>query len=886
MKTTNEIREDFLKYFEGQGHLRQASSSLIPVGDPTLLLTNAGMVQFKAYFSGEAEPPNRRLTTSQKAFRVIDIEEVGDATHLTLFEMLGNFSIGDYFKEGAVEFALDCFESVMGLPKERFAATVHDTDDEAEAIWKRAGIPSERIFRFGDADNWWGPPIHGEEGPCGPCSELHYDFGADRGCGRPDCGPNCENALESGGECNRYVELWNLVFMQFYHHLDGSRTPLPAPSIDTGMSLERLAVVLQGVDTIYETDLFTPIIARVKGLSGQEYGDDPDKSYIMRIVAEHGRSVAFLLADGVVPGNEGRGYVLRRIIRRAIRHGRRLGLQDIFLGKVASVAIEIMGDAYPELRNHEEFILTALRLEEEKFQRAYENGSAILADAMKSGGALPGEVVFKLWDTYGFPVEMTREIAVEAGVDVDMDAFEKEMEAQRQRARAAGQFGGGDRAKIRQYESLGVGGTGFLGYEQLATSSVVVGLIANGEVVNEANEGDEVEVALVETPFYPEGGGQVGDAGDISGANGKVGVDDTQTVMPGLIMHIGKVVKGKVSLGDAVDAHVNPSRREDAARNHTATHLLHAALRQVLGSHVRQAGSLVAADRLRFDFSHVEAMTVEEIQAVQLLVNEKIRQNATVHRSEGTYTEAIRKGALAFFGDKYDETVRLVEIANGTTFSFEVCGGTHVGHTGELGTVLVLGESSIGAGMRRIEAVSGRGAELLVRERFGASAAAATLLGTAAMDIETRVQALLDEVDSLRREKAALEMRLSLQAASDMLDSTQDVEGVSVLSRRVDVSNADALREMGDFLRDKLGSGVVALGTVIGDRPQLLVMVTPDLVEAGLDAVAIARGAAKPIQGGGGGRPEVAQAGGRNADGLDDAMGLVGELVRGAGAGK
>jgi len=970
LKTTNEIREDFLKYFEGQGHLRQASSSLIPVGDPTLLLTNAGMVQFKAYFSGEADPPNRRLTTSQKAFRVIDIEEVGDATHLTLFEMLGNFSIGDYFKEGAVEFALDCFDSVMGLPKEKFAATVHDTDDEAEAIWKRAGIPPERIFRFGDKDNWWGPPIHGEEGPCGPCSELHYDFGADRGCGRPDCGPNCENGMESGGACNRYVELWNLVFMQYYHHLDGTRTPLPAPSVDTGMGLERLAIVLQGVETIYETDLFTPIIARVEEISGLKYGDDPDNSYAMRVVAEHGRSTAFLLADGVVPGNEGRGYVLRRIIRRAIRYGRRLGLEEVFLGKVASVVIEMMGDAYPELRNHEEFVLTALRSEEEKFLRTLDQGMDLLVNpdngtmtsrviskeyfekflgnleaakkdrtdadlasdlskgigyhtedfvqpimkpAIHDGLTLPfqelsprvvagdhdaqesawmllstnsASEVFLLHDTFGFPAELTREIAAEKGQRVDLAAFEEEMEAQRQRARAAGQFGGGDRAKIRQYESLGVGGTGFLGYEQLTTSSVVVGLIANGEVVSEASEGDEVEVALVETPFYPEGGGQVGDAGDISGAGGKVSVDDTQTVMPGLIMYIGKVVKGKVSLGDAVDAHVNPSRREDAARNHTATHLLHAALRQVLGSHVRQAGSLVAANRLRFDFSHVEAMTVDEIQAVQLLVNEKIRQNATVYRSEDTYTEAIRRGALAFFGDKYDETVRLVEIANGTTFSFEVCGGTHVGHTGELGTVLVLGESSIGAGMRRIEAVSGRGAELLVRERFAASAAAASLLGTAAMDIETRVQALLDEVDSLRREKAALETRLSLQAASDMLDSREDVDGVSVLSRRVDVSNADALREMGDFLRDKLGSGVVALGTVIGDRPQLLVMVTPDLVEAGLDAVAIARGAAKPIQGGGGGRPEVAQAGGRNADGLDDAMGLVGGLVREAGAGQ
>ena len=441
MKTTKEIREAFLRYFEGQGHLRQASSSLIPVGDPTLLLTTAGMVQFKAYFSGEIEPPNRRLTTAQKAFRVVDIDEVGDATHLTLFEMLGNFSIGDYFKDGAVGFALECFDSVMGLSKERFAATIHHTDEEASALWERVGIPQERIFEFGDNDNWWGPA--GDEGPCGPCSELHYDFGAYRGCGRPDSGPNCENETESGGGCNRYVELWNLVFMQFYQHLDGTRTPLPVPSVDTGMGLERLAVVLQGVETIYETDLFRPIIARIEGVSGLKYDDGPETTYAMRVVAEHGRSAAFLLADGVVAGNEGRGYVLRRIIRRAILHGRRLGLQDAFLGKIASIVIEKMGDVYPELFNHEEFITTALRLEEEKFQRAYENGSAVLTDAMKSGGTLPGGIVFKLWDTYGFPVEMTREIAKERGIEIDLKAFEEEMEEQRQRARAAGQFGGG-----------------------------------------------------------------------------------------------------------------------------------------------------------------------------------------------------------------------------------------------------------------------------------------------------------------------------------------------------------------------------------------------------------------------------------------------------------
>ena len=876
-KTSDEIRESFLKYFESQGHLRAASSSLIPVGDPTLLLTNAGMVQFKPYFSGETEPPNRRLTSSQKSFRVVDIEEVGDATHITMFEMLGNFSIGDYFKEGAVAFALECFDDVMGLPKEKFAATVHHTDDEAHEIWVRAGIPPERIFRFGDDDNWWGPA--GAEGPCGPCSELHYDNGPGRGCEREDCGPNCTNTTASGGACYRYVELWNLVFMQFYHHLDGTRTPLPSTGVDTGMGLERLTAVLQGVDTIYKTDLFAPILDKVGEITGAEYGADPETDYAMTVVAEHGRSAAFLLADGVVPGNEGRGYVLRRVIRRAIRHGRRLGLEDPFLGEIAAVVADRMGSVYPELRNNREFVLTSLRLEEEKFQQAYENGYAALTEAMKSGD-LSGATVFRLWDTYGFPVEMTQEIADEAGLEVDMEGFEREMAAQRERARASAKFGA-DRVKIRLYESLGVGGTKFLGYQQVRADSVVVGMVSGDGVVSKATEGDEVELAVMETPFYPEGGGQVGDAGDIVGPNGRIAVTDTQTVMPGLIMHFGRVVDGTVSQGDSVDAIVDPIRREDTARNHTATHMLHAALRQVLGSHVRQAGSLVAPDRLRFDFSHVTAMTPGEIEDVQLLVNEKIRENVGVRKSEDRYTRAIERGALAFFGDKYDDTVRLVEIANGDTFSFEVCGGTHVHHTGELGSVFVLGESSIGTGMRRIEAVSGRGAETVVRDRFRAQDSVAARLSTTPMETEERVGSLLEEMESLRRENEALERRLALQAAETMLDAAEDVEGVPVLAHRVDAAGADAMREMGDWLRSKMGSGVVALGTVANDRPQLVVMVTPDLVERGFDAVAIARGAAKAIGGGGGGRPDVAQAGGRRADGLDAALRSVADLVRG-----
>ena len=780
----DEIREAFLAYFEARGHSRMASSSLIPVGDPTLLLTSAGMVQFKPYFTGEAEPSNRRLTTSQKCFRTPDIEEVGDATHNTLFEMLGNFSIGDYFKSGAVDFAIELMTEGYGIPLSKFAAAIHDSDEETRGLWMAKGIPAERVYSFGDDENWWGPA--GDEGPCGPCSELHYDYGAEHGCLKDDCTPNCANIMDNGDVCDRYVELWNLVFMQYYHHLDGSRANLPAPSVDTGMGFERLVRILQGVDTAYETDLFTPIIAAVERVSGKRY-DNPDDTYAIRVVAEHGRSVTFLIADGVVPGNEGRGYVLRRVIRRAIRYGRRLGIEDNFLGEIADATIEKMGKVYPELVNNREFILTVLRLEEERFKQAFQNGYNLLTDALDGVDTLDGGTMFRLWDTYGFPVEMTQEIAREQGVAVDDEGFEREMEAQRQRGRASAQFGD-ERAKIRLYESLGVGATQFLGYERLSASSPVVGLIADDEVVSEAAAGQSVEVVLVQTPFYAEGGGQVGDAGRLIAPDGSVEVHDTQVVMPDVIVHFGKVVDGAVRLGDSVEALVDPMRREDTARNHTATHMLHAALREVLGAHVRQAGSLVAPDRLRFDFSHVQPVTEDEMWQVQFLVNEKIRQNADVQRDEDTYASAIQRGALAFFGDRYGERVRLIEIANGDTFSFEVCGGTHVHRTGEVGSVYILGESSIGAGMRRLEAVSGRAAERLVWERFGNEERLSRMLQTTPPELEGRVNDLLDENDSLRRQLQALERQNSLQAAEILLDSKQDVNGVAVLAARTPAS--------------------------------------------------------------------------------------------------
>ena len=876
--TSDEIREAFLKYFEDKGHLRVQSSSLIPVGDPTLLLTIAGMNQFKPYFSGQQTPPRQRLTSAQKCFRTPDIDIVGDATHNTLFEMLGNFSIGDYFKNEAIEYALEFLTGKLNLPEEKFYITIHHTDDEAQEIWENIGVPKERIYRFGDEDNWWGPPIHGSEGPCGPCSELHYDFGSDRGCLKNDCAPNCENLMSTGEKCTRFVELWNLVFMQYYHHPDGTREKLPAPSIDTGMGLERATIVMQDVETMYETDIFASLIAQVCSISGHKYGEDLETDYAIRAIAEHTRSSTFLTADGVVPGNEGRGYVLRRVIRRAIRLARKLGLEESFMSPIAESVIVKMKATYPELYNHKEFILSVLKLEEERFQQAFENGFTMLEEAMENSSTLEGDLVFKLWDTYGFPVEMTQEIGAERNITVDMTGFEKEMEAQKNRARSHAQFDG-DHARVRLYEELGVGNTNFTGYETLNGKSVVVGLISMGLSVTEVSQGEELQLVLRETPFYAEGGGQVGDGGTIGNSECEIAVHDTKEVIPGLIVHYGILSKGTISIGDTVQSHVDPIRRDDTARNHTATHMLHAALRHVLGPHVRQAGSLVTASRLRFDFSHIKAVTPEEMWQVQFLVNEKIRHNAEISRSEDTYSGAIEKGALAFFGDKYGDTVRLVEIANGETFSFEVCGGTHVNQTGEVGAVYILGESSIGAGMRRIEAISGREAERLVWQNMQRDSRIADILQTAPSDIEERVIAISEQIFSANNQIQQLERQMSALAATALLDEVQIVNEIKVLISVTEDPTVELLRSTGDWLRDKLGTGVVAIGSIVNGNPMVVCMITPDLVEKGMNAAHMVQEVAKIIGGGGGGRPESAQAGGKDSNKLREALSIVPGMI-------
>ena len=867
------IRRRFLEYFQGKGHTIMPSSSLVPAGDPTLLFTSAGMVPFKPYFMGEATPPSKRMTSCQKSFRTSDVEEVGDHKHLTFFEMLGNFSIGDYFKKDAIAWAWEFVTQEFKLDPERLYVTIYLDDEVAFQHWTQdIGVPTERIYRYGDKDNWWGPA--GNEGPCGPCSEIHYDGGIEKGCGTPECHPN--------HECERFVELWNLVFMQFYQDQQADRTPLPSPSIDTGLGLERAAAILQGKHSVYETDLFRPIVQRVCQISGKEYGHDRDTDYALRVVAEHGRAAAFLIADGVVPGNGGRGYVLRRIIRRAIRYGRRLGLEEPFFTQIAEAAIQRFQDTYPGLATQRDFIMRVVGLEEEGFAQTYERGMGLIEGLLGSNQEkvdIPAIEAFTLYDTYGFPPELTAEIAREHGLDVDMEGFEREMEAQRQRGRAAHAFSGA-MEMLPTYENLGVDRVQFVGYQNLHQASVVTALLVDEAPVGHATQGQEVEVVLAESPFYAEGGGQVGDVGTISGPNGRVQVEDTQAPVAGLIVHRGVVEEGDISLGDQVEARVDPTRRLDAARNHSGTHLLHAALRQVLGPHVRQAGSLVAHDRLRFDYSHVSPLSREELLDIQGLANRKVQENLEVRTRESSYAEAVQEGALAFFGDRYGDVIRIVEMSNGERFSMEVCGGTHVAATGQVGPLFVVSESSIGGGMRRVEALTGRAAEQLFVERTALLESISRKLETPVVDLEARLDSFIQDAGALRKRLETLERENLRREAVDILTKVKDVDGVKVLAVRTSATSPESMREMGDWLKTRLTSGVIVLAYVLNDRPALVAMVTSDLVERGFHAGNIARETALVMEGSGGGRPDMAQAGGKRADKLDEALRQVPELVR------
>ncbi|HUV43238.1 MAG TPA: alanine--tRNA ligase [Dehalococcoidales bacterium] len=868
---SDEIRSAYLKFFQDRGHKVVPGISLIPHGDPSLLLTSAGVVPFKDYFAGRAKPPSRRMASCQKCFRTTDIEFVGDATHCTFFEMLGNFSVGDYFKKEAISWAWEFVTEYLKLPTERLWINIFLDDDEAFDCWREVGVAAERINRLGEEDNFWGPA--GSSGPCGPDSEIFYDFGEEFGCGKESCAPGCD--------CARFTEIWNLVFTQFDQDEEGNRTPLPSRNIDTGMGLERTAVVMQGKTSIYETDLFLPLIERIQELSGKRYGADATADHAMRVVAEHGRAVTFLIADGVMPSNEGRGYVLRRLLRRATLFGLRLGLDKPFLGEVAAVTVGLMGHLYPELRDRQNFMPRVIELEETGFSDTLKTGLEVLEGIIEEAGGkgdISGEDAFRLYDTYGLPVELTKEVATERGLYVDMEGFTQEMAAQRERAKGAQKFDISDEDLAVIAELVSVRETPFVGYDSLEHRSRIIGLLSDGASAEELTEGEEGSIILESTPFYGEMGGQVGDTGEIRGDSARFLVSGAVRITPDIIAHRGRVAVGSLTVGDDVEAVVDRDRRLDIARNHTATHLLQAALRQVLGDEVQQRGSLVAPDRFRFDFSYLTTMLPEETQRVQSIVNERIRQNLEVRAEEMPYKEAIEQGATALFDEKYGDTVRVVKSGE-PVVSAELCGGTHVLSTGQIGPFLITSESSIGSGLRRIEAVTGRVAEQLIEQRFSELDRIAQSVGASADEVEEKVSGLVAELESERKRSLVLEREMSRKVAEELLSRAEVVKGVTVLVAEVRPFPQQVLREMSDFLRDRLKSAVVVLGTVHGDRPAFLVAVTPDLVEKGYNAGDIVKQVARVTGGGGGGKPTMAQAGGRDKDKLGEALRLVKDLV-------
>ncbi len=869
--TGSEIRKRFLDYFASKGHRVVASSPLVPQNDPTLLFTNAGMVQFKDVFTGQEKRDYSRAATCQKCLRVSgkhnDLENVGrTARHHTFFEMLGNFSFGDYFKRDAIRFAWEFLTDHMGLDPDRLWITIYEEDDEAEELWlAETPVPAERIVRCGEKDNFW---AMGDTGPCGPCSEIHYDQGPGiYPCPDPDrCGPECD--------CDRFLELWNMVFMQFERAPDGTMEPLPKPSIDTGMGLERVTAVVQKVRSNYETDLFRPLIDFTAGLAGVAYGQGGEPDVSLRVVADHIRATAFLIADGVLPSNEGRGYVLRRIMRRAMRHGRMLGFEEPFFHKVASVVVDRMEESYPELSDKRDYISRVILHEEERFSRTLDRGLQILEEEvrrLREAGrtVIPGDIVFRLYDTFGFPVDLTADIVRDQGFTLDQEGFEAEMEAQREKARAAWK-GSGEESVAGVYRELRQAGVAsvFAGYERLEARSPVVALIKDGRRVHEAREGDAVEVVLAETPFYGESGGQVGDTGSVAGEGFHIRVDGATRPFPDLIVHHGVVTRGLVREGDEAEARVEAGARFATAQNHSATHLLHAALKRVLGDHVKQAGSLVGPDRLRFDFTHFAPMTRDEIREVETLVNRWVQENLPVTVTEESFEQARSAGVTALFGEKYGDVVRVVRMGE---ISAELCGGTHASRTGDIGFFKVLSEGGVAAGVRRIEAATGERAVAHVFALEDRLAQVAELTKASPEEAPERVRRILERVRELEREVTSLRGQLTSGAARDVLSQAREVDGVRVLATRVPAQEPRAMREFADGLRDRMRSGVVVLGAEAEGKALLLVAVTKDLTSR-IRAGDLVKALAGIVGGRGGGRPELAQAGGPDAGRLDEAL--------------
>ncbi|MBI2903423.1 MAG: alanine--tRNA ligase [Candidatus Methylomirabilis oxyfera] len=877
--TGAETRERFLRFFERNGHTTVPSSSLVPADDPTLLFTNAGMVQFKGVFLGTDPRPYRRATTVQKCLRVSgkhnDLENVGrTARHHTFFEMLGNFSFGDYFKEGAIEFGWEFLAKELGLPEDRLWATIYKDDDEAFKLWQKiAGLPEDRVVRLGEKDNFW---AMGDTGPCGPCSELIIDQGPTIGCGRPTC------SIECG--CDRYLELWNLVFMQYNRDASGTLAPLPKPSIDTGAGLERIAAVCQGVGSNFETDLIRPLIATVEGLSLKAYGSDEKHDVSMRVIADHARAVAFLLADGILPNNEGRGYVLRRILRRGLRHGRLLGLDGPFLATMTDKVIDLMADAYPELEGNRAHVARLARIEEDRFGHLLREALPRLYDVIQKvkgqegdRALLPGQKLFELYDTYGLPRDLISEIAIEQSVECDWDGFEVELKNQQEKSRAHLKAFGEVQGVAPAYRELAKATrTIFQGYDRLEAEATVAEVLSDGAPVERIDAGQEGEVVLDTTPFYAEAGGQVGDTGLIRGDVVLAEVLDTKRPLQGVILHRVRVKRGELRRGQRVLARVDGDRRGTTVKNHTATHLVHAALRQILGDHVRQEGSLVAPDRLRFDFRHYGPLSSIEIDRIEGLVNEKLWANLPVLVEEMGLEEALAKGALAFFGDKYGDEVRVVSVPD---FSIELCGGTHTKATGEIGLFNISHETGVAAGIRRIEALTGPGAFQRLKHVEEVLHESADRLKAKALEVPEKVDRLFDSTRALEREVQQLRAKLGMGIAEELLKRAADVSGVTVVSGRAEGFDHRALRELADRLRDKIGSGVTIVGSSSGDRVSWVATVTPDLTSR-IHAGALVKEVAAITGGSGGGRADLAEAGGKYPEKLDQALRLVPELVK------
>ena len=872
-----DIREAFINYFAQRGHKIVESSSLVPHNDPTLLFTNAGMVQFKDVFTGIEKKGYSRAVTAQKCVRAggkhNDLDTVGKtARHHTFFEMMGNFSFGDYFKKEAIEYAWEFLTSLLKLPKDRLWVTIYLDDDEAHELWlKNTDVPAQRIIRLGEKDNFW---AMGDTGPCGPCSEIIFDRGAMYSCKSPDCALGvCD--------CDRWLEIWNLVFMQFERDQDGILTPLPRPSIDTGMGLERVASILQNVDSNYDTDLIRPLIQWVEKHTGREYSPS-ESGFPFRVIADHARSCTFLIADGVLPGNEGRGYVLRRILRRAVRFGKVIGIDKPFLNKMVSEVGKIMGEAYPQIVEKQEHIEKIIKLEEKKFHETINEGmkmaNEIIASVKKSGKKhISGHDAFVLYDTFGFPLDLTRDLAEENNMEVDTEGFQKEMEAQRQRARAAREDAIGWDFSAAFIGALGdTGKTRFIGYGQTTNETKVLSIIIGEKSVETVAVGDEVFVVLKETPFYPEGGGQIGDQGDIVSEKGKIHVIDTKKLPDEKIIHIGKVVEGTISVGSKVKVSVDNHRRLNTARNHTATHLLHQALRDVLGEHVNQAGSLVTPQRLRFDFNHFGAVTNEELKEIEDMVNRLILFGNQVKFFNTSLEQAKKLGAAALFGEKYGEEVRVVKIGD---YSLELCGGTHVESTYEIGIFKIISEGGIGSGLRRIEAISGPEALNYLNTMESITKEISKALKTDSEHVICKVEQLIIENKEKAREIEKLSARLANYQSQNLLDNIINIEGVKLLAAKVDARNIDALRNIGDTFRNKIQSGVVVLGASIEDRASFIVMATKDVIDRGVHAGNIIREVAKIAGGGGGGRPDMAQAGGKDPSKIEDALKVAKDII-------